>query len=122
MLRDADDLLAPAVEETLAALELVDADAALVRLARSYAAAIDDAAVLADALDGMPRDDEDIERLVRVLEAKVRAQTVLETFGPKLLAALSALGATPAARGKRKGGGGDRAGENRLQALRAARR
>lgn len=91
MLRDAETLLGPAVEQTLTALELVDADAALVKLTRRYAAAIDD--------------DGDLEKL-----------------GPKLLAALQALQATPAARARRRHGGGANAGPNRLQELRAARR
>jgi hypothetical protein len=41
--RDADDLLAPAVEETLAALGLGDGDAAVAQLARRYAKVIDQA-------------------------------------------------------------------------------
>lgn len=41
VVQDADKLLGPAVEATLAALELTDADTALVRLTRKYAAAID---------------------------------------------------------------------------------
>ncbi len=94
MLRDADKLLAPAVERTLGALQLTDADAALATLARSYAAAVD-----AD-----PEGD------------------ALEALGPKLLAALQQLQATPAARSKVKTGGGDRAGQGQLQALREARR
>lgn len=91
MLQSADKLLAPAVEATLQALELTDADTALVKLTRRYAAAID--------ADG--------DRLARL--------------GPPLLAALTSLGATPAARARLPQGGG-RAGENRLRALREARR
>jgi hypothetical protein len=93
-LRSADDLLAPAVEKTLAALTLSDQDTAAVRLVREYAAAIDADKGEHDALD---------------------------TYGPKLLAALSALGATPAARARLKAGGAP-SGPNRLEALRAARR
>jgi hypothetical protein len=93
--RDADKLLLPAVKAAVSALTLQEQDDALVKLAQAYAAAID-----TDA-DG----------------------DALEKLGPKLLAALQALQATPAARARRKGtGGGDRAGEGRLQALRAARR
>lgn len=90
-LRSADTLLAPVVEASIAALTLADEDAAVVRLARRYAAAID-----ADP-------------------------DALETFGPKLLAALTALGATPAGRVRLKGGEPSRA-QNRLQVLREARR
>lgn len=93
-LRDAADLLAPAVEETLSALTLSDEDRAAVRLVRHYAAAIDNAE---DSL------------------------TALESFGPKLLSALAALGATPAARARLKAGGVGN-GPSRLAALREARR
>lgn len=95
MITAADKLLRPAVEATLAALELTDADAALVKLTRRYAHVIDHAE---DSL------------------------IALERLGPKLLAALQALGATPAYRARRRTGGGDRAGDNRLAQLRAARR
>ena len=75
-LRDADELLGPAVEETLAALKLTERDAAAAQLARRYAAAIDAAASPAAAL---------------------------RHLGPLLAKALEALRATPAARpaGKR---------------------
>lgn len=94
MLRSADELLAPAVAASVAGLELAPSDAAVVRLAQSYAAAIDGAED--------PRD-------------------ALEKLGPKLLAALQALQATPAARARRRPQGGGSAGPNRLQALRDAR-
>ncbi len=42
-LRDADELLLPAVEETLAALKLSDSDTAAAQLARRYASIIDQA-------------------------------------------------------------------------------
>ena len=93
MLRDADKLLGPAVERTLAQLHLGTVDDAVATLAQRYAAAIDD--------------DEEGD--------------ALQDLGPKLLATLAQLQATPAARSKVKTGGGD-AGPNRLQALRAARR
>jgi hypothetical protein len=94
MLRDADKLLAPAVERTLGELHLGPIDDAVATLAQRYAAAIDQA------------DDDD----------------ALEDLGPKLLAALQALNATPAARARRRPQGGGDAGPNRLQALRQARR
>ena len=94
MLRDADKLLAPAVERTLGELQLGTVDDAVATLAQRYAAAID-----ADS-EG----------------------DALEALGPKLLATLQALQATPAARSKVKTGGGGDAGPNRLQALREARR
>jgi hypothetical protein len=97
MLRPADDLLAPAVATTIGKLQLEDADAAVVKLAKRYAAAIDAAADQAGAL---------------------------ERLGPKLLTALNALGASPRARSilRARSGGGGNVGPNRLQALREARR
>ena len=125
MLRDADELLAPAVAASVNALQLTDdRDATVVRLAERYAAQLDRAAELAakaDAIELDP-DDRDGQLLLATLAAQVQAQQALATLGPKLLAALQALQATPAARAKRKGGGGDRAGPNRLTELRAARR
>lgn len=126
MLRDADELIAPAVEATVGALTLTDADAALVKLTRRYAAALDHAAVLAAEAEAVgeqldPNDVTGRQRLA-ALAAKVDNQAVLGALGPRLLAALTALQATPAARGKRQGGGGDRVGPTRLQALREARR
>lgn len=70
-LKDAGELLAPAVEATIASLRLEQQDAAAVKLARRYAAAIDDAADPIGAL---------------------------RYLGPQLLSVLESLGATPAAR------------------------
>jgi hypothetical protein len=94
MLRDADKLLAPAVERTLGELQLGTVDDAVATLAQRYATAIDQ--------------DEEGETLAEV--------------GPKLLAALQQLMATPAARSKSKTGGGANASPNQLEALRQARR
>lgn len=93
-LRPADELLSSAVGATLGALTLGPEDGAASRLARTLAEAIDQAEDRQDAL---------------------------ERLGPKLLACLDALGATPAARARLRGGVPTRA-ENRLAALRAARR
>jgi hypothetical protein len=70
-LRNAEDLLLPAVETTIAALQLGERDAAVAQLARAYAAAIDEASVPAYAL---------------------------RYLGPLLLKVLTALRAVPAAR------------------------
>ncbi len=77
MLRDADELLTPAVAETIAALSLGPEDAAAVKLAGRYAAAIDGAKDSAWAM---------------------------RWIGPLLLDALESLGATPAARARLKEG------------------
>lgn len=99
-LRDANDLVLPAVRATIAALPH-DRDgeyAAIIRLAEQYAAAIDDA-----------------------YDPKVHAWA-LRNLGPLLHDALEALGATPAARGKTVKEGPATGGTNRLAALRAAHR
>jgi hypothetical protein len=123
-LRSADGLLAPAVAETVTALTVAPEDAAAVKLAERYAEAIDEAASIAaavdQAVDELDPDDITGRQRLAALAAKVEAQTVLEKLGPKLLAALESLGATPAARAKLKGGAPTRAA-NRLQALRQAR-
>lgn len=92
-LRSVDGMLAPAVAEMLTQLDLAAEDVAAARLARQYAAAIDAAGEPGEALDKL---------------------------GPKLLACLEALGATPRSRAAiKKGGAG--AGQGKLAALRAAR-
>src|SRR6266567_7325925 len=70
-LRDAGELLAPAVAETVMALGLGGKDAAVAQLARRYAAVIDGAESPGAAL---------------------------RAFGPPLLKVLESLGATPAGR------------------------
>jgi len=95
-IRPADDLIAPAVAETVNALQLEPEDAAAVQLARRYAAILDDAYATDD-------------------EAKV-----WNDLGPKLLAVLESLGATPRARALAAKGGATRA-ESRLAAIRSAR-
>ena len=99
MLRDTGELLVPAVAETVAALDLKPEDAAAVKLAQQYAAAIDDS-----AHDG----------------TRARA-SAMRWIAPQLLAVLESLGATPLARSKLKGGKTDYA-EDPLDALRKARR
>jgi hypothetical protein len=128
VLRDADELLAPALAATISALQLTDdRDAAVVRLAERYVATIDLAANLAAEaeriLARVDPDDLTVLDQLAALAVRVERQAVLEKLGPKLLQALVALQATPAARARqRKGGGGEGAGPNRLEELRAARR
>jgi hypothetical protein len=92
MLRDAGELLAPAVAGTITALTLTAADAAAVKLAERYAAAID------------------------------AGEDTLEKLGPKLLAALESLGATPQARARLKEGRAAGGKPSGLHALREAHR
>lgn len=120
-LQTIDGLLGPAVAATVKALSAAAEDAAAVRLAERYAATIDDAYQVAAQLAGVEPDDAGTARLIERLQAKVEAQAVLAELGPKLLATLEQLGATPAARAKVKAGGGP-GGPSRLEAIRAARR
>jgi len=89
-LRAADNLLAHAVAETISGLTLADEDKGVAKLAALYASQIDQ--------DPM----------------------MLEALGPKLLAALEALGASPRARAAIRKGPASTG--SRLEALRAARR
>lgn len=102
----------PAVEATLAELSLAPEDAALARLAEGYARTIDQAAAIAAAAQRIPYDEDTAEQ-VKKLAARVGAHVTMADLGPKLLAALDALGATPKARavggnpaGKKPGTGG----------------
>jgi hypothetical protein len=100
MLRDSEDLLVPAVADTVAALALKPEDAAAVKLAQRYAAAIDDSAY----------------------EGTRAHASAMRWIAPQLLAVLESLGATPVARTRlAKGDDGD-GKPNRLQQLRDARR
>jgi len=126
MLRDADELVRPAVEKMLAALQPDQVDAAVVRLAQRYAHDIDEAHLIAASLEPVLREimalDPKIHDRLLPLAVRIERTAVLASLGPKLLAALEQLGATPAARARQKSGGGGDAGPNRLQALREARR
>lgn len=97
-LRDTDRLLYPAVCETVAVLDLDPdgKDAAAVKLAKSYARAIDEAS-----------------------DAKQAA--ILRWLGPELQKILESLGATPAARAAMKKPAKPDAKPNGLAKLRAAR-
>jgi hypothetical protein len=92
-----DRKLTPAVEETLGTLQLAPEDAAVARLALSYARTIDQAAAIAALAAKLPFDPDTAEA-VEQLRKRVSAQATMGDLGPKLLAALDALGATPKAR------------------------
>jgi hypothetical protein len=100
MLRDASELLYPAVCETIASLGLGSEDAAAVKLAKQYARTIDE----------QP-------------PGKLYAGTI-RWLGPELHRILESLGATPAARAAiRRGEGKDKppAQVSKLDQLRQAR-
>lgn len=122
-LQSADDLLAPAIADTIKHLEPADTDAAAVSLAKRYAAIIDRAeSAVADADAALALcDDPDTRHYIQALRSKVEAKELLEKLGPKLLAVLESLGATPVARSRLKGGGAADGGPSRLEAMRAAR-
>lgn len=108
-LRDASQLLWPAVAETLASLKTAPEDAAARKLAQQYAKVI-------DSQDGHCRGCRDDECR--------RAQTgawAMRWLGPLLLQALESLGATPAARAAMTKKAKPDAKPSRLQQLRDAR-
>lgn len=101
--------LVPAVEDTLAQLELAPEDAGIARLALGYARTIDRAEAIAAQAARIPYDPDTSEEVKR-LAARVSAQATMADLGPKLLAALDALGATPKARAAQSKPGAARPG------------
>jgi len=110
-LRDASELLWPAVQETLTALGLGSEDAAARKLAQRYA----------QVIDGLP------DRGEGTSERAHDQAWGLRWMGPLLLDCLVQLGATPVSRAQveklTKAGGGTPpdAGPNQLDRLRASR-
>lgn len=92
-----DRKLVPAVESTLSALVLQPEDAAVARLALSYARTIDTAAAIAAQADRIPFDPDTADEVAK-LRAKVSAHSTMADLGPKLQACLDALSATPKSR------------------------
>ncbi|MFF5992592.1 terminase small subunit [Prauserella flavalba] len=125
-LQAADRLLLPAVTESLASLTLNPEDRALSRLAETYARQLDQAAGAAAQADKVLRaaraeEDPDLVELVSALKAKLAVRVAVESLGPKLLAALDALGASPKARAARAKGGAAGGAKGKLAALRESR-
>jgi hypothetical protein len=89
--------MAEKVRETLEKLATQPEDAAVRELALQMAEAIDNSAALAEVAAQLPYDP-DTAVMVARLKTRVEAQQVMIDLGPKLLAALDALGATPKAR------------------------
>lgn len=105
------------VQETLGKVQKHPEDAALRVLAEEYAATMDRAAAIAARLAKLPPDPDIMEELDR-LRKRVSAQVTMSDLGPKLLAALVELQATPKARaaaGKPAPGGA----KSRLHGLRS---
>lgn len=122
-LQDAADLLAPAVDEALGALVLGREDQAAAQLARAYARQIDEA-LRAEFLARQAlelTEDPMTRAYIQELAAKVTAKELFDRLGPKLLAVLESLGATPWARARLKGGKIPDAPESNLAKLRKAR-
>jgi hypothetical protein len=124
-LQDAAELLAPVVDEALGALVLAGEDRAAAALARSYARQIDEALraeyLARQALEQVSKEDPLTRAYIQELAAKVESKELLDRLGPKLLAVLESLGATPAARARLKGGKIPDAPESKLDKLRKAR-
>jgi hypothetical protein len=110
--------IAGSVQETLDKLPLSPEDAALRAVALGYASTIDRAAAIAAAAGLIEETEDNAEQLAR-LRAKVSAQVTWADLGPKLLAALVELGATPKSRAALKGPT-QPTGSSRLNALREA--
>jgi hypothetical protein len=109
------------VAESLEALRLAPEDAAAAALAVEYGRTVDRAAAIAAQADKTLRaaqaaGDEALVEQVAALRSKVAAQAAVSDLGPKMLAALDALGGTPKARAA-KGAPAPAAG-SRLAALR----
>lgn len=105
--RDASQLLYPAVQQAIAELGLLGSDAAIIKLAQQYARVIDSQPGHCRGCDG---------------ENCTRSQTsawAMRWLGPELLKVLESLGATPAARKNVKTA--PEPPKNALDALRAAR-
>jgi hypothetical protein len=110
--------VAQSVAETLEKLDLQPEDVAIAQLSREYAATIDNAATLAKAAADLPYDP-DTAVMVARLKTRVEAHVVVVEVGPKLLAALDALGATPKSR-QLAGKPAPAGGKSALTALREA--
>ena len=102
----------------------MERDRGAVALARRYAFLIEDAAAVAVELERVRPEDETTAQVLARLRARVDAMAVASDLGPKLLAALTSLGMTPAARAANTKGGtpdvGNPAGDA-LARLRATR-
>jgi hypothetical protein len=119
----------PSVSRALAsatkATQLGPGDAATLALARHYAALIDRAADVARDADALlvaaAAEGGALAERVAKLRAEVDVRAVTSDVGPKMLAALAALGMTPAARAGVVKGGSDVRPGSALDELRSRR-
>jgi len=118
-----------AVADALAEVPLLPRDAAAAHLARRYAALLDEPVPLARyeeplrvlrALVAAQEDPAAARRHLAKVEDALAAHSVASDLGPKLLAALTALGCTPAGRHP-KAGTGIPVVQGKLDELRARR-
>lgn len=121
-----------ALDQALTGAKVQPEDASAVRLARQYAYLIDraaPAAKYAKALEwlGDVADGDEGAKHAETIRTALSEHTVASDLGPKLLAALTALGMTPAARAALAGkinpapGGTARSPLDELRAKRAAK-
>lgn len=94
--------LVSAVRKAVRSLDLSDPDKAAVELALAYAHHIDDAELvtvsITKALRELAEVDMELHDKFLSLATRIEQTTVLTALGPKLLAALESLGASPRAR------------------------
>lgn len=94
--------MADRVEETLESLHLESADDAVAALAMEYARTLDRAAAIAAAatkiMMSLAWDDMDGHDQIKAILKRVGAHAAVSDLGPKLLACLDALMATPKTR------------------------
>ena len=109
-----------AVNKAIAGAATTPADVAASALAKRYAHMIEDAETVAQAAALVEPESENDREVLDALRARVDSLRVLSDVGPKLLAVLTELGATPKGRaavngklapkgGKDDGGSGPRA-------------
>lgn len=108
--------MAARIEETLASLENRPEDAGVRAIALEYARTIDRAAIIAAQVAKLPFDPDSADA-VDQLRKRVSAHATMADLGPKLLAALDALGATPKARVAQGKGAPPSGGKSKLDLL-----
>lgn len=109
--------IALALTRALRDTQPLQRDQATVALARRYAALIEEAQSIATELDRMVPEGDAQAKRIRALAAKVESQSVASDLGPKLLAALTALGMNPAGRAAGMKGGSPGASDPAADAL-----